>query len=119
MLLREATTGAACGIDLVVCAQGPKSVVASKFVTDPVISITAEVLTGAHALSLADGYHFELNLADLLDKSTQCKSKVLGLLKGQSNRAAIQIKKLTHCSCISAAMTQFLTHHYSLLANTW
>jgi len=37
------------------------------------MSITAELLAGAHVLSLADRHHFELNLADLLDKSTQCK----------------------------------------------
>jgi len=36
-------------------------------------SITAELLAGARALSLADRHHFELNLSDLLDKSTQCK----------------------------------------------
>jgi len=37
------------------------------------LSITAELLTGARALSLADRHHFDLNLSDLLDKSTQCK----------------------------------------------
>jgi len=35
--------------------------------------ITAELLAGARALSLADRHHFGLNLSDLLDKSTQCK----------------------------------------------
>jgi len=35
--------------------------------------ITAELLAGARALSLADRHHFELNLSDLLDKSTQHK----------------------------------------------
>jgi len=35
--------------------------------------ITAELLAGARALSLADRHHFELNLPCLLDKSTQCK----------------------------------------------
>jgi len=36
-------------------------------------SITEELLAGAPALSLADRHHFNLNLSDLLDKSTQCK----------------------------------------------
>jgi len=36
-------------------------------------SITAELLAGARALSLADRHHFDLNLSDLLDKSTHCK----------------------------------------------
>jgi len=36
-------------------------------------SITAELLAGARALSLADRHHFDLNLSDLLDKSTQYK----------------------------------------------
>jgi len=36
-------------------------------------SITAELLAGARALSIADRHHFNLNLSDLLDKSTQCK----------------------------------------------
>jgi len=36
-------------------------------------SITAELLAGARALSLADRHHFELNLSDLLDKSMQYK----------------------------------------------
>jgi len=36
-------------------------------------SITAELLAGARALSIADRHHFDLNLSDLLDKSTQCK----------------------------------------------
>jgi len=36
-------------------------------------SVTAELLTGAGALSLADRHHFELNLSDLLDKLRQCK----------------------------------------------
>jgi len=36
-------------------------------------SITAELLAGARALSLANRHHFDLNLSDLLDKSTQCK----------------------------------------------
>jgi len=40
-------------------------------------SITAELLAGARALSLADRHHFDLNLSDLLDKSTQCKRKWL------------------------------------------
>jgi len=39
--------------------------------------ITAELLAGAQALSLADRHHFELNLSDLLDKSTQCKKSWL------------------------------------------
>jgi len=37
------------------------------------VSITAELLAGARALSFADRHHFDLNLSDLLDKSTQCK----------------------------------------------
>jgi len=40
-------------------------------------SITAELLAGARALSLADRHHFELNLSDLLDKSTQYKKNWL------------------------------------------
>jgi len=36
-------------------------------------SIAAELLVGAGALSLADRCHLELNLSDLLDKSTQHK----------------------------------------------
>jgi len=40
-------------------------------------SITAESLAGAWALSLADRHHFNLNLSDLLDKSTQYKSNWL------------------------------------------
>jgi len=36
-------------------------------------SITAELLAGARALSLADRHHFNLNLSDFLDKSTQHK----------------------------------------------
>jgi len=36
-------------------------------------SVTAELLTGARALSLADRHHFDLNLSDLLDKFTQHK----------------------------------------------
>jgi len=36
-------------------------------------SITAELLAGAWASSLVDRHHFDLNLSDLLDKSTQCK----------------------------------------------
>jgi len=36
-------------------------------------SMTAELLAGAQTLSLADRHHFDLNLSDLLDKSTQCK----------------------------------------------
>jgi len=40
-------------------------------------SITAELLVGARALSLADRHHFDLNLSDLLDKSTQCKKNWL------------------------------------------
>jgi len=39
----------------------------------PPHSITAELLAGAWALSLADRHHFELNLSDLLDKSIQHK----------------------------------------------
>jgi len=35
--------------------------------------ITAAFLAGARALSLADRHHFELNLSDLLDKSTKHK----------------------------------------------
>jgi len=38
-----------------------------------VVCITAELLAGAWALSFADRHHFELNLSELLDKSTQCK----------------------------------------------
>jgi len=34
---------------------------------------TAELLAGARALSIADRHHFDLNLSDLLDKSTQHK----------------------------------------------
>jgi len=37
------------------------------------VSITAELLAGARALSLADRHHFNLNLSNLLDKSTQYK----------------------------------------------
>jgi len=40
-------------------------------------SVTAELLAGARALSLADRHHFELNLSDLLDKSTQYKKNWL------------------------------------------
>jgi len=40
-------------------------------------SITAELLAGARALSLADRHHFNLNLSDLLDKSTQHKKNWL------------------------------------------
>ena len=40
-------------------------------------SVTAELLAGARALSLADRHHFKLNLSDLLDKSTQCKRNLL------------------------------------------
>jgi len=36
-------------------------------------SVTAELLAGAQASSLADRHHFDLNLSDLLDKSAQCK----------------------------------------------
>jgi len=36
-------------------------------------SVTAELLAGARALSIADKHHFDLNLSDLLDKSTQHK----------------------------------------------
>jgi len=36
-------------------------------------SITEELLAGARALSFADRHHFDLNLSDLLDKSTQYK----------------------------------------------
>jgi len=36
-------------------------------------SITAELLAGARALSLADRHHFEINLSYLLDKSIQYK----------------------------------------------
>jgi len=36
-------------------------------------SITAELLAGARAPSLADRHHFDLNLSDLLDKSIQHK----------------------------------------------
>ena len=36
-------------------------------------SITADLLAGARALSLVDRHHFDLNLSDLLDKSTQHK----------------------------------------------
>jgi len=43
--------------------------------------------------------------------------KVSDLLKGQSNRAVIWIKKLTDYSCITAVMTDFLTYYYSLLTN--
>ena len=43
--------------------------------------------------------------------------KAPDLLEGQSNRAAIWIKKLTDYSCITAAMTNFLTYCYSLLTN--
>jgi len=43
----------------------------------PFGSITAELLAGARALSLADRHHFELNLSDLLDKSTQYKKNWL------------------------------------------
>jgi len=35
--------------------------------------ITAELLVGARALSLADRHHFKLNTSDLLDEFTQCK----------------------------------------------
>jgi len=41
------------------------------------VSIAAELLVGAHALSLADRHHFELNLSDLLNKSTQHKKNWL------------------------------------------
>jgi len=37
------------------------------------VVIAAELLAGARALSFANRHHFELNLADLLDKSTQHK----------------------------------------------
>jgi len=40
-------------------------------------SITAELLAGARALSFADRHIFELNLSDLLDKSTQYKKNWL------------------------------------------
>jgi len=41
------------------------------------VSVTAELLAGAQALSLADRHHFDLNLSDLLDMSTQHKRNLL------------------------------------------
>jgi len=41
-------------------------------------SITAELLAGARALSIADRHHFDLNLSDLLDKSTQYSTRGTG-----------------------------------------
>jgi len=40
-------------------------------------SITEESLAGAQMLPFADRHHFELNLTDLLDQSTQCKKQWL------------------------------------------
>jgi len=44
-----------------------------EFTVKDTLSITAKLLAGARALSLSDRHHFDLNLSDLLDKSTQCK----------------------------------------------
>jgi len=43
--------------------------------------------------------------------------EVTDSLEGQSDQAAIWIKKLTDCSCIAAVMTNFLTCYHSLLTN--
>jgi len=45
--------------------------------TGVVVSIAAKMLAGARALRFADRDHFNLNLTDLLDKSTQCKKNWL------------------------------------------
>jgi len=38
-----------------------------------IVGVAAELLADARALSLANSYHFELNLSGLLDKATRCK----------------------------------------------
>jgi len=43
------------------------------FMRESGTSVTAELLAGVRALSLADRHHFNLNLSDLLDKSMQHK----------------------------------------------
>jgi len=70
-----------------------------------------------HLLQLIVPENSSSKLCILIDKIKLYFSKVSDLLKGQSNRAVIWIKKLTDYSCITAAMTDFLTYYYSLLTN--
>jgi len=57
----------------IVKVRSADTVVCNRDVERVKISVTAELLAGARALSLADRHHFDLNLSDLLDKSTQHK----------------------------------------------
>jgi len=58
-------------------------------------SITAELLAGARALSLADRHHFKLNLSDLLDKLTQHKRNWLLNVVAARQRLERQLNKST------------------------
>jgi len=70
-----------------------------------------------HLLQLFVPANSSSTLCILFDQIILYYCKVTDLLKGQSNRAVIWIKKLTDYSCIAAAMTDFLTYYYSLLTN--
>jgi len=71
-------------------------------------STTAELLAGARALSFADRHHFELNLSDLLDKSTQHKKNwLLNVIaarqrfeRQQANFEGIQTLSITNSKLI-------------------
>jgi len=79
----------------------------AQFVIISSFSVTAELLAGAQALSLADRCHFELSLADLLDKSTQCKRN--WLLNVLAERQQAHCDGIQTPSVANSKLTQWMT----------
>jgi len=72
----------------------------------------------AHMSGLLTGQTFHCLLLLTKRDYFQFISKVKHwILKGQSNRAVIWIKKLIHYSCITSVMINIPANYYSLLTN--
>ena len=71
-------------------------------------SITDELLAGAKALPLADRHHFDINLIDLMEKSTQYKKhwllNVIAARKRHERQQDAQLERQT----ISMATSKIL-----------
>jgi len=67
-------------------------------------NMAVELLTGAWAVFLADGHHFDLNLTDLLDQSTQYKKNwlfnIIAVSKGVKDKMLLT-KAFIHTASIA------------------